>query len=154
MLEVIVLIQILNKDQIILIIGVVLAIKTRILWDLWKLPSWVWLAQVPIYFENHENISSYFVLTSFLFYSFFTYYFVTVFFGAFVAIVSIYSIKARRQAKSNGGYPAPLAIPLPSYSVDPNNNSHPGSMTTTAILHHGDIARQSIKSNAKFRPSA
>ena len=77
-----------------------------------------------------------------------------VFFGAFVAIVSIYSIKARRQAKSNGGYPAPLAIPLPSYSVDPNNNSHPGSMTTTAILHHGDIARQSIKSNAKFRPSA
>ena len=74
--------------------------------------------------------------------------------SSFVLLVSIYSIKARRQAKSNGGYPAPLAIPLPSYSVDPNNNSHPGSMTTTAILHHGDIARQSIKSNAKFRPSA
>ena len=144
MLEVIVLIQILNKDQIILIIGVVLAIKTRILWDLWKLPSWAWLAQVYNYLGNYFLLSSFYNLSIFF----------TVFFGAFVAIVSIYSIKARRQAKSNGGYPAPLAIPLPSYSVDPNNNSHPGSMTTTAILHHGDIARQSIKSNAKFRPSA
>ena len=78
-----------------------------------------------------------------------------IFFGAFVAVVSIFSIRAKRQAKNTtGGYPAPLAIPLPSYSVDPNNNSHPGTMTTTAILHHGDIARASIKSNAKFRPSA
>ena len=80
-----------------------------------------------------------------------------VFFGAFIAVVSIFSIRARRQAKNNGGYPAPLAIPLPSYSVDPNNNSHPGHpgpMTTTAILHHGDIARASIKSQSKFRASA
>ena len=82
-----------------------------------------------------------------------------VFFGAFIAVISIFGIRARRQAKN--GYPAPLAIPLPSYSVDPNNNAghgggghghHPPG-PPIGILHHGDITRQSIKSASKFRPS-
>ena len=78
-----------------------------------------------------------------------------VFFGAFIAVISIFGIRARRQSKN--GYPAPLAIPLPSYSVDPNNNNgggghHPPG-PPVGILHHGDINRQSIKSVAKFRPS-
>jgi protocadherin Fat 4 len=84
-----------------------------------------------------------------------------VFFGAFIAMVCIFGIRARRRhAKNRGGYPAPLAIPLPSYSVEPNQGSsintttiHHPSGTTVGILHHGDIARQSLKSNSKYRTS-
>ena len=78
-----------------------------------------------------------------------------VFFGAFIAVISIFGIRARRQAKN--GYPAPLAIPLPSYSVDPNNNGGGGGHhtpgPTVGILHHGDVTRQSIKSTRFSRPS-
>ena len=78
-----------------------------------------------------------------------------VFFGAFIAVISIFGIRARRQAKN--GYPAPLAIPLPSYSVDPNNNAGNTQATIhhppVSILHHGEMNRQSIKSVQKFRPS-
>ncbi len=101
-----------------------------------------------------------------------------VFFGIFIAVISIFGIRARRQAKN--GYPAPLAIPLPSYSVDPNNNAGngPGKVLhgkyffitlihllcdtisiilgagiPVGILHHGEVSRQSLKSITKFRPS-
>ena len=64
-------------------------------------------------------------------------------------IIDIYLIF--RQAKS--GYPAPLAIPLPSYSVDPALPSPgPPNMhrATVGILQHpnilGDPRRQSSKS--------
>ena len=61
-------------------------------------------------------------------------------------------LKTFRQAKS--GYPAPLAIPLPSYSVDPAAPSPgpPGMhRATVGILQHsnmmaGDPRRQSGKS--------
>ena len=82
-----------------------------------------------------------------------------VFFGIFIGVVSIFGIKARRHAK-NGGYPAPLAIPLPSYSVDPSNGStatttihHPQTGATVGVLHHGDVTRASIKSASKYRTS-
>ena len=43
-----------------------------------------------------------------------------VFLGALIAVVSIFCLRIRRSAaaaKGGRGYPAPLAIPLPSYSM-------------------------------------
>ena len=78
-----------------------------------------------------------------------------IFFGVIIALVSIFGIRARKRAKH--GYPAPLAIPLPSYSVDPNNNPGPNPGMPmgppVGILHHTDLTRHSIKSNQRFRPS-
>ena len=78
-----------------------------------------------------------------------------IFFGVIIALVSIFGIRARKRAKH--GYPAPLAIPLPSYSVDPNNNPGPNPGMPmgppVGILHHSDLTRHSIKSNQRFRPS-
>ena len=62
-----------------------------------------------------------------------------VFLGALIAVVSIFCIRIKRQSKT--GYPAPLAIPLPSYTVD-----HPAPPPTVGILHNPfnpDVRRRS-----------
>ena len=71
--------------------------------------------------------------------------------GSFILFKHMLCIHDFRQAKS--GYPAPLAIPLPSYSVDPTAPSPgPPNMhrATVGILQHsnmlGDPRRQSQKS--------
>jgi len=76
-----------------------------------------------------------------------------VFLGALVAVISIFCLRCKkRQSGKSSGYPAPLAIPLPSYNVEQPASSML-QRATVGILHNPfsqDPRRLSTKSNVKY----